>query len=66
MARFVRTAHRYLAPLFVLAVIGVVLTQPMTPQTPFQTAQVVLMMLLLISGVFLFVYPMWMKMKRKK
>lgn len=64
--QFIRKAHRWMAPIFVLAVIAVVMTGPPSPATPAQAIQIILMMLLTFSGVALFVYPFWAKSQRKK
>jgi hypothetical protein len=66
MFQFIRKAHRWVAPIFVLAVIAVVITGPPVPSTPAQIAQQLLMLLLTISGVILFVYPFIAKAKRNK
>jgi hypothetical protein len=66
MIPFVRKAHRWLAPVFVLALIAVIVTGLPTNPTPAQMAQQSLMMLLTISGVTLFVYPFVAKARRKQ
>lgn len=66
MIPFIRKAHRWMAPVFVLVVIAVIVTGPPTPSTPAQIIQQLLMLLLMISGVVLFVYPFWARSKKKK
>ncbi len=66
MAKFARTVHRWVAPLFVLAMIAVVITGAPMPETPAQIAQQLLMLILGISGIVLFVTPFVMKARRKK
>lgn len=63
--KFVRKAHRWMAPAFVLAVIAVMLTNPITPQGAAQAVQMLLMLLLMISGVALFVYPFIVKSRKQ-
>lgn len=65
MFRFLRKAHRWMAPLFVLAVVAVMVTEPPQPATPFQMIQQVLMLLLMLSGIALFVYPFWARSRSK-
>jgi hypothetical protein len=65
MVRFIRKAHRWLAPLFVLAVIGVVITGPPQPVTPAQIIQQLLMLLLMLSGIVLFAYPFWARSRKQ-
>lgn len=62
--KFIRKAHRWMAPLFVLAVIAVVVTGPPQPTGPAQMIQQVLMLFLTISGVALFVYPFIAKSRK--
>jgi hypothetical protein len=64
MTQFVRKAHRWMAPLFVLALIAVIVTGPPQPATPAQIAQQLLMALLTISGVVLFAYPFIVRARR--
>lgn len=64
--KFVRSAHRWLAPVFVLMVIAVVITGPLRPTSPAQIAQQVVMLLLMLSGVVLFSYPFWARSNKHK
>jgi hypothetical protein len=66
MIPFIRKAHRWVAPVFVLALIAVIITGLPTDPTPAQMAQQLLMVLLTISGVILFVYPFVAKARRKQ
>lgn len=66
MIRFIRKAHRWIAPLFMLAVIAVIVTGPPRPETPAQIIQQLLMLLLLLSGTVLFAYPFWMRLRKNR
>jgi hypothetical protein len=63
--RFIRKAHRWIAPVFVLAVIAVIITGPPQPATPAQAIQQLLMLLLMLSGIVLFAYPFWARSRKK-
>ncbi len=63
--RFLRKAHRWMAPVFVLAVIAVIITGPPQPASPAQVIQQVVMMLLMLSGIVLFIYPFWARSRKK-
>ncbi len=64
--KFVRLAHRWLAPAFVLTVISVVITGLLRPTTPAQIAQQLVMLLLMLSGMVLFSYPFWARSNKQK
>lgn len=53
----VRRIHRWMAPVFVVALIAVIITGPLRPETPAQIAQQLMMALLMLSGIVLFSYP---------
>ncbi len=63
--KFVHLAHLWLTPAFVLTVISVVITGLLRPTTPAQIAQQ-LVMLLLLSGVWLFGYTLWVRNRPRK
>lgn len=64
MIRFIRLAHRWVAPLFIIAMVAVALTGFPKPANIAQVAQQALMMLLALSGLVLFLYPLFAKRKR--
>ncbi len=64
--KFVRLAHRWLVPAFVLTVISVVITGLLRPTTPAQIAQQLVMLLLMLSGVSLFGYTLWARNRPRK
>jgi hypothetical protein len=66
MVPFIRKAHRWMAPLFVVALIAVIITGPPRPDTPAQIIQQVLMLLLMLSGIVLFVYPFWARSRKRR
>jgi uncharacterized iron-regulated membrane protein len=58
--------HRYMGLLFVIALIAVMLTGGPDADGIAQRIQQVLMLLLAISGIYLFVLPFWARWQKKQ
>jgi hypothetical protein len=64
MSQKVRLVHRWLAPIFALATIAVIATGGPGSGSPAQPVQQLLMFILLLTGLYLFVLPFWVKSRK--
>ncbi len=66
MSKNVRLIHRWVAPVFALATIALMATGGPGSGSPAQPVQQILMLVLLLTGLYLFVLPFWVKSRRKR
>jgi hypothetical protein len=64
--KYVRKFHRWLALPFVVLIITLLLTRDTSAGFAAQRAQQILMLIMALSGLYLFVLPWWTKWRRRE
>ena len=64
--KYVRIGHRWLALPFILLLILVISTRSLEIGVSFQRAQQILMMVMAVSGLYLFLLPWYTKWRRRR
>lgn len=64
--KYVRKFHRWLALPFVVLIIALLLTRNTSVGFTAQRAQQVLMLMMAVTGLYLFVLPWWAKRRRRE
>ena len=64
--KYVRKSHRWLALPFVVLIIALLLTRNTSAGFAVQRAQQILMLVMAVSGLYLFVLPWWTKWRRRE
>ena len=64
--KYVRKFHRWLALLFVVLILTVVLARNTSVGAAAQRAQQILMLAMAITGLYLFILPWWSKWRKRE
>lgn len=64
--KYVRKFHRWLALPFVVLIIALLLTRNTSVGFATQRAQQILMLMMAVTGLYLFVLPWWTKWRRRE
>jgi uncharacterized membrane protein YhaH (DUF805 family) len=66
MSRWLRLVHRWLAPVFIVAMIAVLSTQGSSIGPILQRIQQGMVVIFALTGLYLFVLPWWVKWRRTR
>lgn len=66
MSRWIRLFHRWLAPVFIVVMIAVLSTQGSSIGLVLQRVQQGMVVVFALTGLYLFVFPWWVKWRRAR
>jgi hypothetical protein len=64
MSRIIRLVHRWLAPIFIVLLITVMITQGSSTGFVFQRIQQGMVLFFALTGSYMFILPWWVKWRR--